>query len=150
MQHINVRPATGADLAALRELFLATRRQAYTWMAGATFELADLERQTQGETMLVAQNAEGALAGFVSVWEADHFIHHLYVDYRQHRRGIGRALLAALPGWPLQAYSLKCLCRNHAAAAFYRACGFVQTGSGTAEDGDYLVFQSGGGAGRRS
>ena len=51
-------------------------------------------------------------------------------------------MLAALPGLPLQKYSLKCLCRNHEAAAFYRACGFVEAGVGVGEDGDYVVFEA--------
>lgn len=140
---LSVRVAAATDLAVLQELFLASRRQTYTWMAGDTFHLSDLEQQTRGETMLVAEDARGAIAGFVSIWDADHFIHHLYVDRGRHRMGVGRALLAALPGWPLQKYSLKCLCRNHRAAAFYRACGFAETGRGVGEDGDYIVFDSG-------
>ncbi len=144
---IIVRLAVEPDLALLQELFLASRRQTYTWMASDTFDLTDLGQQTQGETMLVAENAEGTIVGFVSIWDAAHFIHHLYVDRRQHRSGVGRALLAALPGWPLQKYSLKCLCRNRDAAAFYRACGFVATGGGVGEEGDYTVFESGGGTG---
>ena len=140
---ITVRRATAQDQAALQELFLNLRRQTYTWLATASFCLADLPQQTQGEAILLAQDEQGALAGFISVWEADHFIHHLYVGADQQRRGVGRALLAALPGWPGQRYVLKCLLRNHAAAAFYRASGFAEAGNGMGEDGEYIVFESG-------
>lgn len=143
---ITVRRATAQDQPALQELFLKLRRQTYTWLPTASFCLADLQQQTQGEAILLAQNEQGALAGFISVWESDHFIHHLYVDAGQQRRGVGRTLLTALPGWPGQGYVLKCLLRNHAAAAFYRASGFTETGSGMGEDGEYIVFESGKGA----
>lgn len=140
---ITVRLAAVDDQPALRELFLASRRQTYTWLETASFCLTDLPQQTQGETILLAQDEQGALAGFISVWAADHFIHHLYVGAGQQRRGVGRALLAALPGWPGQRYVLKCLLLNHAAAAFYRASGFAETGRGMGEDGEYIVFESG-------
>ncbi|WP_098497616.1 GNAT family N-acetyltransferase [Collimonas sp. PA-H2] len=143
---ITVRLAAADDQPALQELFLTSRRQTYTWLEIASFSLADLQQQTQGETILLAQDEQGALAGFISVWEADHFIHHLYVGAGQQRRGVGCALLAALPGWPGQRHVLKCLLRNHAAAAFYRASGFAETGRGIGEDGEYIVFESGGSA----
>lgn len=139
---IIVRYAAAHDLPALQELFLATRRQTYSWLATAAFGLTDLQQQSQGETMLVAQDEQGALAGFISVWGPDYFIHHLYVGAGHQRKGVGRALLAALPGWPAQRYTLKCLLRNQAAAAFYRANGFAETGKGVGDDGEYIVFAS--------
>lgn len=140
--HITVRQANLQDRSVLQHLFLASRRQAYTWMAADAFRLSDLDEQTQGETILVAEDERRKIVGFVSIWDADHFIHHLYVDSEQQRNGVGRALLAALPGWPDRKYCLKCLLLNRKAAAFYRACGWIETGGGTAEDGDYIVFES--------
>lgn len=84
------------------------------------------------------------LAGFVSVWEPDYFIHHLYVDRLHHRRGIGRELLRALPGWPATRYRLKCLCANAPALAFYRASRFTEIGVGAPEDGEYRLLESSG------
>jgi len=115
----------------------------YTWMAADAFRPEDLARQSQGETILVAEDAQQAIAGFISIWAPDHFIHHLYVGAGWQRRGVGRALLAALPGWPGQRYTLKCLLLNQVAAAFYRASGFVEAGRGVGEDGEYIVFESG-------
>ena len=79
--------------------------------------------------------------GFVSVSEPDDFIHHLHVDPKFLRHGIGRALLRALPGWPTTRFRLKCLSLNTAALAFYRAPGFAQVGAGRAEDQDYMVLE---------
>ncbi|MEO6920765.1 MAG: N-acetyltransferase [Collimonas sp.] len=141
---ITVRRAEAQDLAALQNLFLAARRQTYTWMDTGAFYLTDLEQQTRGETILVAEddNESRTIAGFISMWEPEYFIHHLYVGPGRQRKGVGRALLAALPGWLDQKYSLKCLLLNHAAAAFYRATGFVEAGRGVGDDGEYAVFES--------
>lgn len=141
---IIVRDAVAADTPALRELFLRSRRATFIWQPNDAFALADFDTQTQAERLRVAEDEAARLVGFVAVWEPDHFIHHLYVDTPQLRRGIGRALLHALPGWPATRYRLKCLRANEAALAFYRACRFVEVGAGCADDGEYLLLESGG------
>ncbi|MFJ2987259.1 GNAT family N-acetyltransferase [Collimonas sp. NPDC087041] len=140
--HITVRGNDPQDFPALRDLFLAERRQTYTWAAADAFQLQDLDRQTVGETILVAKDEHREIVGFISIWEKDRFIHHLYVASQQQGKGVGKALLSALPNWPEHKYTLKCLALNQNAIAFYRACGFSQTGSGNGEDGEYIVFQS--------
>ncbi|MCZ8389701.1 GNAT family N-acetyltransferase [Achromobacter xylosoxidans] len=139
---LTLRAACAADLPGLRALFLATRREAYPWLEPASLREADLDAQTEGERIWVASAADDALAGFVSLWEPDDFVHHLYVGRAWRRQGVARALLRALPGWPATRYRLKCLRRNAAALAFYRACGFVEIGAGTGEDGDYALLES--------
>ncbi|WP_412026321.1 N-acetyltransferase family protein [Burkholderia cepacia] len=145
---ITVRDAVAADMPALRELFLRSRQETFVWQPAGAFQLTDFEAQTEGERLRVAEDDGGQLAGFVSVWEPDHFIHHLYVHRPHHRCGIGRVLLRALPGWPATHYRLKCLRANAPALAFYAACGFVEIGTGSAEDGEYLLLESGGKDGR--
>ncbi|WP_080410222.1 GNAT family N-acetyltransferase [Burkholderia ubonensis] len=93
---ITIRDAMAEDVPFLRELFLRSRCETFVWQPGDAFQLADFDAQTEGERLLVAEDDGARLAGFVSVWEPDHFIHHLYVDRSHHRRGIGRALLRAL------------------------------------------------------
>ncbi len=141
---ITVRDAVARDVPALRELFLQSRRETFAWQAASAFQLADFEAQTEGERLRVAEDDSGQLAGFVSVWEPDHFIHHLHVHQPRHRCGIGRTLLHALPGWPAVRYRLKCLRANAPALAFYGACGFTEIGAGSTEDGEYLLLESGG------
>lgn len=141
---IIVRPAEAADLPALRELFLRSRQETFVWQPPGVFQLADFDEQTRDELLLVAEDTREQLAGFVSVWMRDHFIHHLYVDQRSQRRGVGGALLRALPGWQATRFRLKCLRRNESALAFYRACRFVEVGSGTADDGEYVLLESSG------
>ncbi|OMG73115.1 GNAT family N-acetyltransferase [Burkholderia ubonensis] len=141
---ITIRDAVTEDIPSMRELFLRSRRETFVWQPGDPFQLADFDAQTEGERLLVAEDDGGRLAGFVSVWEPDHFVHHLYVDRSHHRRGVGRALLRALPGWPAMRYRLKCLRVNAAALAFYRASRFIEIGVGASEDGEYLLLESSG------
>ncbi|ACR31392.1 GNAT family N-acetyltransferase [Burkholderia glumae] len=144
MRSLQIRAANPADLPALRELFLHTRRETFVWQAAEAFALDDFDAQTRDELLLLAEDETGRLLGFVSVWEPTDFIHHLFVAAGHLRNGVGRALLNALPGWPGRRYQLKCLSRNHAALAFYRACGFSEAGSGSGPEGDYLLLESGG------
>ena len=138
-----IRPATPADLHALRELFLSVRRQTFDWQPPDAFHLEDFDTQTEGERVVVAE-AGDRLAGFISVWEPDDFIHHLFVGVGHMRRGVGRALLQALPGWPDRTYRLKCLSRNETAIAFYHAHGFIETARGMSDEGEYIVLSLGG------
>jgi ribosomal protein S18 acetylase RimI-like enzyme len=138
---IVVREARAQDLPLLRELFLASRQRTFTWLAVETFQLADFDTLTRDEKLLVAEADETGIAGFISVWEPDHFIHHLHVDAKHQGGGVGPALLRALPNRPSQPYQLKCLQRNERALAFYLHHSFVQIGSGAAEDGEYVLLE---------
>lgn len=144
MMTIFIRDGVAEDRPALRELFLRSRRETFAWQPESAFTLADFDAQTDGERLLVAYGQGGRLAGFMSLWEPDDFIHHLHVERSYFRRGVGRALLRALPGWPAKRYRLKCLLANQPAMAFYRACNFVEIGTGSAPEGDYLLLESSG------
>jgi RimJ/RimL family protein N-acetyltransferase len=143
---IFVRQALAQDWPALRQLFLASRRHAFAWQAIEHFRLADLDEQTVDESIWVAQAPHDELAGFVSLWEPDHFIHHLHVAPTHQRHRVGKMLLQALPQWEVHRYQLKCLLRNEKALAFYAACGFMTVGAGEGEDGSYLLLERKAGA----
>ncbi|WP_322094735.1 GNAT family N-acetyltransferase [Paraburkholderia bannensis] len=139
---LTIRPAAPADRPALRELFLHARREAFFWLTAGRLRLEDFDMQTEGEDLLVALDGNAHLAGFVSVWTPDRFIHHLFVAPASQRQGVGRALLRALPQWRAQRYRLKCLTRNEAALAFYRAQDFTPIDAGVSEDGAWLLLES--------
>ncbi|RLL71550.1 GNAT family N-acetyltransferase [Ochrobactrum soli] len=145
-QNIIIRPGGPDDLPALRDIFLRSRQAAFRWEPSYSFDLGDFDSQTEGEFQLVACNQE-VLVGFISVWEPDQFIHHLHVDPRFLRRGIGRALLFALPGWKINRYRLKCVSANERALAFYHSNHFIQVGEGRVNGNgqDYLLLESKGG-----
>lgn len=133
----NIRPAGGEDRHALADIYMRMRRATFTWVDPGRFQIEDFAVQSQGETVLVCQTHGGEIAGFVSYWEADDFIHMLYVGSEFQGHGVGTALLQALPGWPRRRYRLKCLVKNTRAQRFYQSIGFVISGSGASDEGEY-------------
>jgi len=139
--HIIIRPACDCDWPDLQNIFLESRRSTYHWLDTSSYKLTDLDGQTQGESVLVAETESHEILGFVSVWKEDKFIHHLYIKPGQQGKGIGRALLHALPAWETGRYTLKCLQRNESALRFYLGCGFQIAGEGSSEEGEYFLLE---------
>ena len=99
-----------------------------------------LEDAVQGEIVHAAFIGED-VAGFVSVWQEDNFIHFLAVDEKYRHQGVGRFLLSFAEktfGRPL---SLKCLADNEGALGFYSSYGFKAIAEGDSEDGCYLLLR---------
>jgi ribosomal protein S18 acetylase RimI-like enzyme len=113
------------------------RRATFTWVDPGRFHILDYTVQSQGETVLVCEMEDGAIAGFIAFWPPDDFIHMLYIRTEFQGRGLGSALLQALPAWPRRRYRLKCLVKNTRAREFYESIGFIVSGSGTSSEGDY-------------
>jgi GNAT superfamily N-acetyltransferase len=68
------------------------------------------------------------LCGYISIWQPNWFVHHLYVDPPAQGQGIGRALLAyAQTMAGNNSLSLKCQKLNTRALEFYTAAGFVDS-----------------------
>lgn len=128
------------DLPVLRELFLATRKATFTWMSSSLFQPEDFDRETEGETILVARK-EKQLIGFISIWMPDNFIHHLYISPVYQKTGAGTALLRSALRILDGKASLKCMVQNLNAIQFYQAKGFVASGRGITEDGEYIIFK---------
>ncbi|ULR43763.1 GNAT family N-acetyltransferase [Rhizobium sp. K102] len=132
-----IRPPRAEDQGMLAEIYLSVRRQTFVWVDPGKFHHEDFAAHTNGETILVCEHAGGGLAGFLSLWPEDDFIHMLYIRPEFQRLGAGTALLQALPEWPQHKYRLKCLVNNRRAKAFYLSHGFVVTGNGASPEGDY-------------
>ena len=73
---VQITESRDKDLDALRNLFLRTRLTTFSWVDTSQFTLSDFEQETEGEYILVALDDE-LLVGFVSIWVADNFVHHL-------------------------------------------------------------------------
>lgn len=124
-----------ADPEQLRRIFNAARSHAGCFTRPCV-KLAEFERLIEGEVLHVASHAD-QITGFAAVWQADQFIHHLYVDPGYQGMGIGTALLAHCEqayGRPL---SLKCPVRNAASMHFYRQRGWIARDAGEGEDGPW-------------
>jgi ribosomal protein S18 acetylase RimI-like enzyme len=128
------------DLVELRILFLEVRRKTFLWTDISTLALLDFDEETEGEYILVAR-ADNKIVGFISVWLADNFIHHLYVDIDYHNLGIGTKLLNRViekTGFPV---GLKCIEKNKSAIEFYLKRGFTEKGKGLSEDEVYILLE---------
>src|SRR5688572_2182229 len=105
---MKVRPFQERDRATLEAIYRNCRKEA-AWLSPEIKERSDFSRDTDGEAILVAVGHDDEPEGFLSVWEAERFIHHLYVRNSSRRRGIGQALLDALGGQMPKPWRLKCL-----------------------------------------
>jgi ribosomal protein S18 acetylase RimI-like enzyme len=85
----------------------------------------------QGERVCVAELKQ-KIVGFVSIWEPDRFIHHLYVLPTCQNQGVGSALLQFCEQEYGASLSLKCEVANDQALAFYQNKGWIarETGVG--------------------
>ena len=97
--------------------------------------------ETKDEAIFVAEIA-GAIAGFVSLYEPQGFVHHLFVDPPSHGRGIGTALLAHAVALAGGRATLKCQSRNSQALAFYRRLGWIEVAAGNGEFGSWIAMRS--------
>ncbi|HGS4463483.1 TPA: GNAT family N-acetyltransferase, partial [Vibrio metschnikovii] len=80
------------NLESLRKLYFHSRRDSFTWLKTDSFRLEDFDRDTHGERIWLVE-VLGQVAGFISIWEPDRFVHHLYVSSEYQSQGIGSILL---------------------------------------------------------
>ena len=128
------------DFEPLRNLFLKERQRTFSWLSPSEFKLKDFERNTKGELILVAV-IDDIPVGFISIWQPNNFIHHLYIDQDYQGKGIGTALLKAAIEKTNLPISLKCLENNTKAVSFYLNKGFIATERGLSEHGTYILFE---------
>lgn len=133
-----VRPFEEKDRPALEAIYRECRSEA-TWLPSA--RESNFSRDTDGEALLVAVGSNDEPEGFVSVWEPDAFIHHLYVRSRSRKRGIAKQLLSSLGTRLSKPWRLKCVRANDVALAFYLDHGWLEVSAGVGEDGPYAVLE---------
>ncbi len=138
--NITIISSRQSHLVDLRKLFLEVRQKTFSWKDSSSFRLDDFDSETKGERVLIALcNAE--IAGFISVWLPDNFVHHLFVYSRFQNLGVGSKLLEKAItkfGLPI---SLKCLERNNNAVEFYKRKGFTAKATGGEGDNRYIFFE---------
>ena len=137
-----VRAAEPADADQIQAIFEQSLRGA-DWLArAADTEIdTDFKRNSSGEAVYVCLSPAGRVSGFLAVYTAGAFIHHLYVAPAAQRQGVGRALLAALAGTLPKPWRLKCVTANLAARQFYASTGWVETEKAMGSQGEYVVLR---------
>jgi len=133
-----VRPFEERDRSALEAIYRECRSEA-TWLPAS--HQSNLARDTEGESLTVAVGSNDEPEGFISVWEPEGFIHHLYVRNQSRRKGIATQLLDSLTPRLPRPWRLKCVRTNEVALAFYRRHGWLEVSSGFGEDGPYAVLE---------
>ncbi len=135
-----IRAHAAGDYQTLGEIYHQTRLRAFHWLPPDSISIEDFARDTEGERIWVAEvNAQ--VIGFISVWEPENFIHHLYVLPAFAGRNVGSQLLQtclAYIGYPAR---LKCVSANTRALQFYRARGWQTLSVDMGPEGEYQLMQ---------
>jgi len=126
-------------LVAASELYLSARVATFTWLDTSDYQLSDFNCDTEGERVLVAV-AGGELLGFISIWEPDSFVHHLYISTHHQGKNIGTRLLEKAKS-SYRRLSLKCMVENERAISFYESHGFIKAQRGIDSLGDYYLME---------
>ena len=139
MSTIIIRGKRDSDLDALEAIFRMNRGPEIGWLNP---ERPDdcLAEQSEGEAVLLAEDGDQVI-GFVSIWEPEHFIHHLYVHTDHQRRGVGGMLVRAVAERCPGDLTLKCVNANLQAMDFYRKTGWTVVSTGIGSDGEYSLLR---------
>ncbi|EGR0594010.1 GNAT family N-acetyltransferase, partial [Vibrio cholerae] len=89
---MEIKEFSACNLESLRKLYLDSRRDSFPWLKSDSFRLEDFDRDSQGERIWLSE-VLGNVAGFISIWEPDNFIHQLYVATEYQGQGVGSMLL---------------------------------------------------------
>ncbi len=140
MSDISIRDFVAGDTEACAGIFDRA------WHAGHPYAPREIDvvafaMETKDERVLVAE-AAGKIAGFVSLYAPEAFVHHLYVEPGCQGRGIGRALLQRAVALAGGKATLKCQLRNPQTLRFYRRLGWRESETGEAEFGPWVMMMS--------
>lgn len=128
-----IRRATDEDHPGLLAMYTAARAAAGCFEA-EELDLEAFRRRIAGEEVHVMQIGDG-MAGFVSLWRSERFIHHLYVAPAFQGQGVGTELLRMCDETYGRPLSLKSVIANHHAQRFYRRRGWRAAECGDGPEG---------------
>lgn len=137
---VRVRPFAEKDRPALDAIYRECRSEA-SWLPSTAKETSNFAHDTEGEALFVAVGNDDELEGFISVWEAEAFIHHLYVRQASRRKGVGELLLKSLGALLPKPWRLKCLRANEGALGFYLSQGWKEFSSGDGDEGPFAILE---------
>ena len=111
------------------------------WLPLEARSNANFTKVSDTETVVVCCGQDGDVLGFVSVYEPESFIHHLYVAPNYQGLGVGTALLHSLEAWVPMPWHLKCVERNENALAYYLSQGWVEENRAQGPEGAYVLLK---------
>ena len=136
----SIRRANPQDIESVHAIFTEAISDA-PWLPPEARSNADFAKVSEGETVIVCCSQEHGVLGFVSIFEPDSFVHHLYVARGCQRQGVGSRLLKSLEAWLPMPWHLKCVARNESARAFYLARGWSEAGRAQGPEGQYVLLK---------
>lgn len=136
---MKIRKYDTADIPTLANIYFYSRSETFTWMPDGTFKLRDFFPDTLGEEIYVILDGND-IAGFISIWVADNFIHHLYIDSKYQSKGYGKKLLQHALKTIGRPAGLKCVVQNKRAVEFYKKQGWKILEEATDVMGPYYLF----------
>lgn len=140
---MHIRRASAKDQKAIHAIYTQVRLAQFPWIDPVAIHPEDFHRDSEGEEVHVAIENDTVI-GFVSVWSAESFIHHLFVARNLQQRGVGKQLLDfACQHYPTP-LQLKCVKQNEAALHFYRQNHWRVVDEGVSEDEPYFLMAFGG------
>lgn len=135
-----LREARPADRASCVQIFTDAAPLAYPRMVETAPSPIDFEAATREEDVWVAETQE-SICGWVAVYSPARFVHHLYVDPRHLRQGIGKALLDLAVRRCGGSAELKCDEANRAGQSFYQEAGWRPVEWGWSPSGPWIRFR---------
>lgn len=124
----------------LEKIYLNSRIDTFTWLKGVEYKLNDFYDETKGEKIFVAY-IDKKTVGFISIWEKDAFIHHLYIKKEYRGIGVGKKLIKVAKENLRSALKLKCLEKNVLALKFYKKNGWKIIYKGNSNEGYYFLLE---------
>ncbi len=135
-----IRKPRDEDTKELKELFLITRRKTFTLQLPEKFQLDDYDESVAGEEVWVAEK-DGVIAGFVSIWLQDNFIHNLFVHPNWQGQGIGVHLLKIAEEHLECPMELKVKTENLRACKFYQKHGWQEEYANSNANEPYFSYK---------
>ena len=120
-------------------MFYQIQSEEFSWVDKSTLSLDSFEKSTDGEIIYVAL-VNGEIAGFISVWKQNSFIHNLFVVKQYRRLGVGKSLLEKVITIFNKPLTLKCVKKNLNAVQFYLNNGWKIENEQTSSDGAYYLM----------
>lgn len=136
-----IRRAELPDLSACARLYVEVCDADFHWRPAGFFRAQEFLGYAEHEELWVAE-PDGAIAGFLSYFAPEHFLHSLYVRRGARGQGIGAALIAHARAHYGVPHSLKVDVPNEAARRFYERLGYAEIRSGTTDGVDWIELRS--------
>lgn len=140
MKALLIRKAIDKDTEILEVLFQITRQKTFESSSPQSFKIGDYKKSVEGEEVWVAE-VDGNIAGFISLWIQDNFIHNLFVHPDYQDCGIGAQLLQKAEECLSRPMGLKVTTDNIKAFKFYEKHGWKKISIHEDEPEPYILLR---------